>query len=782
MTVSDKMKKNIDSYGDEIQTISSFVDAVRKTVGQYLGYNDTRGHINMIREITQNAYDEMIKEDSPCHEIWVEYNENTLETIVRDTGRGIPFGNMARIFATQHTSSNYVKKAGEYSSGRHGVGSKVTNACSKKFIAESYLYTGDARRIEFNDGHPWKKGEIKIPNNSHYQGSVISFTPSLDVMVDLTTTCEDVLELCTKILYLTPPACALPNGIVNTLHFKGVKKNGKVVEQTIKNEDGIVSFLILKTQNPLITPIILSADDGHIKCDIAFTYDDDRMGDSEDIISFANMCPTVNSESAHVKGFIQALTTYFRNYMNKIYLTKSKTRCISNDILSGLVGVVTVSHIEPIFSGQAKEIFSNKDVIPFIANVMQSQVDEWIKMNGNEMNRLCIFYKKSAELRLSEESNKVNFIKKVKNVSALSGLPAKYTKPSGKKNLELIIVEGDSAKGSVVNARDPFSQGVFPIRGKIINAFTKTRDAIMKNEEVCGIAAILNSGIGKNFDINKCAFDKIIFAADADADGYQIRQLLCKLFLLYFTPLITAGRVYILVAPLYSIPSGKKTRQYFIDKDDYNRYLEKKFSAQYVVGKSKTTKFSDRELNAILFSNSDYVEALEVCAKNYAIDPQTLEYLIRYDSKSLAWKKKFFKEHNRFLDVSEKNGAIVLDGLIGNEYYTVYFNNAIKQACSILIPFISKSLDIYYVNKTPMTLYELMKLFAKFKPNGIQRYKGLGEMTSKEIKESMVDPDGARTLLRVTTDDIKKAVTEIRSVQTDLSSLIKDVDMSKYTF
>lgn len=181
MKLSEDMKQQIENYGEEIKTIHSFVDAVRKTVGQYLGYNDTRGHINMIREIEQNAFDEMVKVDSPCHEIWVEYNEKTMWTSVRDTGRGIPHNNMARIFATQHTSSNYVKKPGEYSSGRHGVGSKVTNACSKKFIAESYLFTGEARRIEFDDGHPWQNSklneyhELKIPNKEKYQGSIISF-------------------------------------------------------------------------------------------------------------------------------------------------------------------------------------------------------------------------------------------------------------------------------------------------------------------------------------------------------------------------------------------------------------------------------------------------------------------------------------------------------------------------------------------------------------------------------------------------------------------------------
>lgn len=785
MKVSDKMKQNILSYKDEIKTISSFIDAVRETVGQYLGYNDTRGHLNMIREIAQNAFDEMVKVDSPCHEIWVEYDENTMWTKVRDTGRGIPFDNMIRIFTTQHTSSNYEKKAGEYSSGRHGVGSKVTNACSLKFIAESYCFDGNARKVEFNDGHPWKKGEVPIPNKDHYQGTVISFVPSPEVMINLTTTCEDVLGLLTKLLYLTPPASVLPNGVINTMHFRGIKKDGSVIEETVQNIDGILSFLVIKCDDPIITPIVLSADNGKIKCDIAFTYDQSKIGESENIISFANMCPTVNSESAHVKGFTQALTNYFRTYMNKIFLLKSKTKCIGSDILSGLVAVVTVSHLKPIFSGQAKEIFSNTDVIPFIADVFEKQINEWIKMNGNDVARLCKFYKDSAELRLSEESNRVNFIKRVKT-SAFSNLPSKYIKPSGKKHLELIICEGDSAKGPMLNARDHTVQGIFPIRGKIINSMTNTREAILKNEEVCGIAAILGAGIGKNFDIDKCPFDKIIFGTDADADGLNIRQLLSKLFLTHFRPLVEAGRVYIMVAPLYSIvvgkdKKGKHKKRFFIDREDYNRYLEEKFSSAYKVGPNKKTTFSHKELSALLYANMDYTAFLEPIAKTYAVDPQILEYLIRYRTMPIEWFKKFFKKMHRFLEIKTKDGKMVLDGLVGDQYYTVVCNEIFYSASYHIMPFVDKSLETYYVNGEPMTLYQLMTLFNKFKPTGIQRYKGLGEMSVNDIAVSMIRPE-QRTLLRLTSDDIKKDIQKIREVQSDLSSLFKDVDMSKYTF
>ena len=761
------------SYGQQIKTISSFVDAVRKTVGQYLGYNDTRGHINMIREILQNVFDEMEKKDSPCNSIWVEYDESTLMCRVRDNGRGIPFGNIERVFTRQHTSSNYIKKPGEYSSGRHGVGSKVTNACSKVFTVESYLYTGEARKVEFKDGHPWKKGEAKIPNVNKYQGTVISFIPSLDVMKNLTTSCEDVLHLASTLLYLTTP------GVGNTLYFHGVKKNGAVVDETIVNQDGILSFLVAKCENPIITPIIIKNDNGTIKCEIAFTYEANAYGEEPDIISFANMCPTVNSQSEHVKGFTAALSNYFRNYMNKIYITKGKTKCIGNDILAGMRAVVTVSHLEPIFSGQAKEIFSGEGVEAFIKTTLDAQLDEWCKYNANDLQKLCKYYKSSADLRLSEESNKTNFIKRVK-VSAF-GLPKKYNPPAGKKDLELIISEGDSTVSALKDAIDPNRQGIFPIRGKIINAFTNSREAVMKNAEVCGIAAIIGCGIGKNFDISKCKFDKIIFAGDADPDGDDIRQLLVKLFLLYFRPLIEAGMVYLAQPPLYSISKGKK-KIFFRDKSEYTKYLQKNFTSVYELRDSKKKKIPVKDITALLYNNSSYIDELMVLANTYAIDPQLLEYLIRYRKKSISWMAKFIKSKYRFMSANKENGILVLDGLVGEQFYNVLCTPTLYSVCSSLNQYIDTSLELYYLNGKPATLYDVMMAFEKFRPSNIQRYKGLGEMPSADLRVSTIHPDYDRTLLQLTVTDIKKQIEEIREIQSNLSSLLEDVDMASFEF
>lgn len=779
-----EFEKNILNYADEITTIESFVDAVRKTVGQYLGYVDTRGHINMIREIIQNSYDEMIKVASPCHDVWVEYDEKTMRTTVRDNGRGIPFDNLIRVFTQQHTSSNYKKKPYEYSSGRHGVGSKVTNACSSEFIAESYRFTGEARRVEFHEGKPWKKGEIAISNKDKYQGSVVSFIPSFQVMKNLQTTCEDVLMLATTILYLTPSIAENEanglHGVVNTLHFKGIKANGKVIERDVQNIDGIISFLVVKTESPVIPPIYIKADNGTIKTDIVFTYDSTDMGGEPDILSFANMCPTVNEKSEHVTGFTTALTNYFRNYMNKIFLTKGKTKCIGADILAGIRAVVTVSHLEPIFSGQAKEIYSGEGTIEFIRDTLETQLNEWVKMNSNDLQKLCKFYKTTAELRMAEEVNKTNFIKKVKTTAF--GLPDGYYPPAGNKNLEFLICEGKSALSSVKGAIDPRKQGVYSIRGKIINAFTNSREKVLQNEEVCGIASILRGGIGKNFDITKCPFEKIIFCGDADPDGKNIRQLLMKLFLMYFKDLIADGRVYLAQPPLYSINKGKGKKIFFTDKTDYIKYLQKSFSSSYKALDQNKKPLSASEITSILYNNSDYMRDLEIIAMNYAADPQLLEYIIRYRGMPFEWCKKFFKKHYRFMEVKKQNGVMILDGLAGDQYYTIVCGQQLFAATSYLNHYIDNSLEYYYLNDELVTLYGLMKTFYKFKPSNIQRYKGLGEMPSADLKVSTIHPDYDRSLLRLTTEDIKRDIAEIRNIQSDLSALLKDVDMSQFEF
>lgn len=444
----------IRDYANLIKTIHIFSEAVRQNPGQFIGYLKNKGFKNMYREIYQNAIDELIKTSSPCNEVRVLFDERDNSVVVEDNGRGIPFNNIIRIFTSEHTSSNYTKTKGEYSSGLHGVGGKVVNALSSIFAVDSYVL-GEGRHVEFYKGLPWDKGEQVIPNKENKQGTVIMFKPDYDIMGEINVTWEEIYDLTTKILMLTNRG--------SKVIFKAVDKRGKLHEETIINEDGIITDLIKKTSKPLVAPVYMNSDNGTMKAEIAFTYDSEDL-DSEDITTFSNFCPTIGGK--HLDGFIDGLCDYWRKYMNNVYLANSKKKIVvtKQDIKQGLKAVISVAHIKPIFSGQAKDILDNDDMYYFCRDLVSQSMDNWLKSNQNEVKKVCEFFKDAAEVRLNSEKEKVKLSTKY-STSKLTGMPAKFIKANNPKgNGELIIVEGDSALGSIRDSRNKDIQGLFPIK------------------------------------------------------------------------------------------------------------------------------------------------------------------------------------------------------------------------------------------------------------------------------------------------------------------------------
>lgn len=768
MATSSKMEQNIRNYSKEIKTISNFVDAVRKTVGQYLGYTGNKGFINMIREIFQNSIDELQKDSSPCNYIWVFYDETSHEVTVQDNGRGIPFNDMIRVFTAEHTSSNYVKTPGEFSSGRHGVGSKVTNAVSEYFIVQSYIL-GEARYLKFIDGKPDGEPSV-IPNKSNYQGTIITFKPSYEVMGEITVTCNEVMHLIETLLPLLKiGAC---------IDFCGKTSNNEKIDKHYVNEDGIITDLINKTTSPLIKPVVygMLRQDGRMKADIAFTYDSNDLM-TENITGFSNFCPTI--AGTHIDGFLEGITKYFREYMNKIYLNKSKLKIVNNDIKCGLKAIVAVSHLEPIFTGQAKEILSNDDMFWFVRELTLNHLAKWSKENPNDLQRLCKYYKDVAELRVKSDEGKIKLSQQYE-ASHLTGLPKKYIKPTGKPSdkLELIIVEGDSALGPAKNNRDNVRQGLFPIRGKMPNAFKTPVKKFLENEEVSGILNIIGCGYGKNFDISKCKWDKIIIGADADPDGAHIRTLVLKFMLMYCLPIITSGRFYSLVPPLYGI-TVKSKKLYFTEKLDFVKYIENKFSAQNIVSYENGFKMTPSEVIELLFKNMDYVSALEQVANTFAINPYLLEKCLNLRNESYTVFKKEIHRNYRFLNVDKKNDTIIISNLLDDKYQMVFFNQKLLDNCIHVLPYIDGPIKNVLLNNKLTSLYGLMKAFERFIPIN-SRYKGLGEMNGKELAESTLHTQANRTLMRYSIDDVKKEIEAIRLIESDKSVLLKDIKVTKF--
>ncbi len=769
-----EMIQNIEQYGDQIITLDNFVKVVRQNPGYQLGSIGNKGVQNAAREVWQNSFDEMDKASSPCTWVKITFDERTCGFTTEDNGRGIPFGDMLRVFSDPNTSSNYVKKPGEYSSGLHGVGAKVTNAVSHVFTVESYRYNGEARRIEFYEGYPWKKGEVKIPNKEKKNGTKIYFEPSVEALGEISITWRDVYKWLQTIAPL--------NNVGDIVYFTAIDKKGKIYEEKIINQDGIFTYLIRDTESPLIAPIEFHKDNGTMKVDCAFTWDTSETS-TDHIIAFACKCPTIFG--THISGFEDGLCAFFANYMNKIYLAsqkKSKLTVTKNDIKCGLKAVVSAFHIKPIFDGQSKEKFTNTEMEPFMKDTINEMMDIWTRNNPKDLATICKYFKDVAEMRLSTDKQRIRLTDKY-NKSKLTGLPSKYVAPKNRKGGEFFITEGDSAASLIKNHRLNDSQGYFPIRGKILNAFRTPRDKFLANPEVAGIIQIIGGGYGRNFDISKVKWDKIIFCTDADPDGNHIKALLLRFFILYMPQLIEAGKVYAALPPLYGIKLGKNKYIYLKDRMDYIKYIQKDFSKNNKVTTLDNKALSSRELSNILYKNIDYEEELTRIADNHAIDPLLLEsiLILIYNKVSFTKFSNSIKKQFRFISkVSKKNSTIIIEGLVGSKYQTVFVNDLLLSESKPVLDYIEQNTALAYrVNGEVKSIYELMHMFNKSAPSSIQRYKGLGEMDGQRLFDSTLDPT-KRTLIRYTMDDVKSEIETIKYYEDDMSRLLQDVKLSRF--
>lgn len=816
-------EENIKNYGDKIEHIDTFVEAVRRFPGMYIGAKGNVGWKASIREIFQNAVDEIIREESPCHYVRITFNEGDQSAIIEDTGRGIPHDKIITIYASQHTSSNYTKKPGEYTSGVHGVGSGVAMALSESFDIKSYVL-GKARHVHFSAGIPWEYGEKEIECPVGKQGTVVYMKPDLSVLDEVNLTCDDILDLVLKVYPLI--------NIGDKIDFIGIDRFGKIkYQEELVNKDGIISSLIIRTQTPLIAPVYYKNDTGYLRAEVSFTYDSSDLTSAEDIVSYANFTPTTGG--THINGFIDGLCNFLRNYMNKIYINeRSKLVIINNDIKTGLKAIVNVAHLNPVFAGQFKGILSNDDMYKFVKELTTSALENWSKTSPGDLQKVCKCIKEIAEIRVKSDDSKIKLSNNYES-SALTGKPKKYVTPSGNKELELVIVEGDSALGSAKNSRDTSRQGIFPIRGKIPNAFKEPRAKFLANQEIASIITIIGGGYGKNFDISKVKLDKIIFLADADPDGSHINTLLLRFFLMYMPELISAGKVYRAVPPLFGI-KGRGGTKYFATKMEFTHYVEDLFRNMYNLTDLNGKRLCRSDTTRLFFDNMKYKDTMDFVSTTFAINPDMLEAVLYYladyieigDSKIVATmaskikpvskvaeldeeevfkdipvvegslyknisyyiKPSFnakglrttLKKAYRFIDITESNGVIRIEGLVNSRYQYIFLNDKFISACIPLLVMIRNNTNLYYlVDGERVSIYTLMCKFNDMIPSGLTRYKGLGEQNPEQLGVSALRPDGDRTLMRYTIESAKEEIDSLRRIDVSMGSLLRDIKITK---
>ena len=765
---------NIKGYNDQIKTLESFIQAIQLRPTMYIGSRGSKGFLNMGREIFQNGIDQIMMANGICNTIIVSYDENSKTFIIEDNGFGIPFNNIVRIFSSQHTGKNFEKKEGDFSSGTFGTGSKATNALSNYFLVRSYIL-GEGREMRFEKGIPVYEDEKIIPNDDNKQGTVIEFQVNEEIMGDCELSWEIPFTLFSVIMSLAKTGSALI--------FNAVTKSGEVINECFINKDGIATELINKTTKPLIKPIFISEYTGEKTVDLVFTYDSEDL-DVEDITSYANMSPTTGG--THVNGFLDGLCQFFRNYMNKIYLAgnkKNKLVIINNDVKVGLKAMIHVKHINPDLEGQSKERLTNSDVQGFVKDVTIKQLDEWSKNNAGDLQKLCKYIKDVAEIRVKNDKSKEKIINKY-NTSSIIDLPPKYEKPSvkDKSMWEFWIVEGDSAGGSAVNGRMAY-QGILPIRGKMPNAFTTKREKFLNNEEVKAFFAIVNAGIGKNFDINKVEWSKIIIGADADVDGLHISTLILQMVMLYAPAIIEHGLLYRAVPPLFGINKGTEKKPkfvYYTDESEYIKYVQGLFSKDNIIQTLKNAHLNNKELEYILNVNLDYTYTLENIANRYSLDAQLLEDIVL--NSDLNFKQLYNNLHSKYkyLNIDNRQGTTIIDGLVNNKINTIYLTERFFEEIKAIKEIINKNqFTSYKLNGNIVSLYQLMSTFNTYKPTGVERYKGLGEMDADQLKDSTLNPNN-RTLVRYTMASAKEEIDRVRYLESNKYELIAGTSATRH--
>lgn len=318
---------------------------------------------------------------------------------------------------------------------------------------------------------------------------------------------------------------------------------------------------------------------------------------------------------------------------------------------------------------------------------------------------------------------------------------------------------------------------LFPIRGKIINAFKCTRQRFFENEEVQGITRIiLGSDYKRGFKVEDCKVGKVIFMADADVDGSHIAALLLRMFVMYFPQMIEAGMVYKAIPPLYSIKQGKSTK-YFTEQIDIVRYIQKIFLQNNKMTTLKKVELSNKEVTIFFMRNTDYIYHLERVANTYAVQPYLLEmvlnhYILNKKKIDVAKLQKELKSVYRFMDAKKVKDSVIIEGVI-DKSNLIIFNNKFVEDCHHILNIMNENDSLYYlINGSKKSLYEIMKIYDSAMPNSVQRYKGLGEMDAPELKESTLYPGSDRTLVRYTLQDAKEELEAIREYETDTKKIL----------
>ena len=548
------------AYDDSQIQVLEGLEAVRKRPGMYIGTTSSKGLHHLIYEIVDNSIDEALA--GYCKQITVILNGDGSVT-VKDDGRGVPSGmhpklglpTLEVIYTVLHAGGKFGGGGYRIAGGLHGVGASVVNALSKR-VELVNCRDGKAYAIAFEQGKTVEAFRELGDTDQH--GLTVRFWPDPEIFETVTFEAEVVRTRLREQAFLNA-------GVNICLRDERAEE---VIEDLFCFEGGIRSFVEYlgeqKGCSVLHNDVIymMGEKDGSL-AEVALQYNDTY---SNIVVSFANNMHTVDG-GTHEQGFRLSLAKVLNDYGKKFKILKDDERLTAEDVLEGLIAIVSVKLEDAQFESQTKAKLGNSEIRTLVSGIVADKLYTYLEENPQAAR--IIVEKAIAAARGREAAKRARELTRRKGLLESSSLPHKLADCNERRMeyTELYLVEGDSAGGTAKDGRESQFQAILPLRGKILNVEKSHLDRIYSSDSITPLIQALGCGIGTEFDISKLRYGKIIIMADADVDGAHIRTLLLTFFFRHMKPLVENGHIYAAVPPLYKVSRGKAERYAFSDEE-----------------------------------------------------------------------------------------------------------------------------------------------------------------------------------------------------------------------
>jgi DNA gyrase subunit B len=762
------------SYDAQDITVLEGLEAVRRRPGMYIGSTGPRGLHHLVYEVVDNSVDEALA--GHCDAVAVTIHPDNSVTVA-DNGRGIPVAVMEKeqrpavevVLTVLHAGGKFGQGGGyKVSGGLHGVGVSVVNALSERLDVDikrdGYRWTQTYER-----GNPL--GDLVKGEATKETGTTITFLPDADVFETLDLDFTTLEERMRDTAFLT-----------RGFHITLIDERGAGHRAEFQYEGGIVDFVTYLNENkdPIHRNVIsFSGESGEGAVEVAMQWNSSYQ---ESVFSFANNINTIEGGS-HLSGFRSALTSALNKYArDKGELREKDENLTGEDVREGLTAVISAKLTDPQFEGQTKTKLGNPGMQGFVHSIVNARLAEFLEENPKDAR--AVIRKAVSASQARAAARKARDLTRRKSALENSTLPGKLADCSVKNPAlaELFVVEGDSAGGSAVSARDRSTQAILPLRGKILNVEKSRIDKVLANTEIQALITAIGTGVRDEFDIEKARYHKVVLLTDADVDGAHIRTLALTLLFREMQPLIEAGYVYIAKPPLYRLTRGQKHRYIERESELEELLLGDKFDKIDVFDRyNKQFSLTEprwKRFNRLLKQYEGWASALRALHGQGVISfveqarlleeqitdaGQLVRHLGKDGQNGDAYEAKLVSEDDSEVvirTIEAKTGLATTHHVpratldaheyrrladvhrdlvqhVGTPPFTVRFGETIKDA---------------------PTFEELRDSILAVAQKGIEyyRFKGLGEMDAEELRETTMDP-ASRTLVQVTMEDAASA-------------------------